>query len=199
MNTIELVTKIKEEAKNANIKISEYMDVEDIKNGQLCINKKWMYIPSVWGICYKNGSWIYFSTDSERGYISGIKEFNSEEEVCDYVYNFIKHKINAKKDGYSHEEMASRYMVKKYGYSEDKALRTIEKIAVHKDIFEEMFNYMRRNKFIGECIEVEGFTVQKLVGDEKFTVIAAYRFLSELRENPDEAKKLLGCGMVEKE
>ena len=198
MNTVELVAKIKEEAKNKKTNIPEYINVEDIGNGQLCIDKKWQCIPSVWGICRKNGLWIYFNTDSERGYISGMKEFNSEEELCDYVYSFMSNKINAWKNGYSHEEMTSRYIVKKFGYSEDKAIRTVGKIAVHKDIFEEMFNYMRRNKFVGECIEVEGVTAQELVRDEGFTVVAAYRFLSELRENPNEAKELLASGIAEK-
>ncbi|MDE5781643.1 MAG: hypothetical protein K2I03_09250 [Lachnospiraceae bacterium] len=169
----------------------KYIDAEDMEDGQICIGGKWVCRSSAWGICFKNGSWIYFSTDDERGYISGIKQLGSEEEVCDYVYGYMKNKIHAQNDGYTQKDMASRYMMNKYGYTKEKAAQTAEMIMKHEDIFAEMFNNMRLNQFRGNLINIEGYTAEELVNNDGFTEVAAYRFLVELRENHEEAERLL--------
>lgn len=178
MNVIELLDII---GKKGGVNMPKYIDAEDIEGGQICIDGRWVCRPSVWGICFKNGSWIYFSTDDERGYISGIKQFCSEEEVCDYVYGYMKNKIHAQNDGYTQKDMASRYMMNKYSYTKEKAVRTAEMIMKHEDIFAEMFNYMRLGRFRGNLINIEGYTAEELVKNEGFTEVAAYRFLVELR------------------
>lgn len=90
-------------------------------------------------------------------------------------------------------------MINKYGYTKEKAVQTSEMIMKHGDIFAEMFNYMRLGRFRGNLINIEGYTAEELVNNEGFTEVAAYRFLVELKENPEEAERLLRNGEAGKE
>lgn len=185
MTVIELLEKIKKAEKKSGEMFPDFIDVEDVGESQLCIHGKWMCMPSVCGVCFSNGYWVYFTTDSERGYVSGIKKFDNEEELCDYVYTDIIGTIAAEED-----EIAIKYMMKNYNYTRVKAVKTVNKIEVYRDLFDEMFYYMENDEFPDSCIEVEGITAQKLIDDKDLSIPVAYSFLVELRENPDKAKKL---------
>ncbi len=202
MNVIELVAKIEEERKKADVQLPRYIDVQDIDESRVCINGKWTTDISVWGICRKDGKWIYFETDNERGYISGIEKYETEEEACEDTYEYLIDAIRAEQDGYSDRDMSIRYMMNRNGYTEEKAVRTTDIVIEQEDIFEEMFNYMRISRYGmngKETIQVLGYTAENLVKEKGFSPIAAYRFLAELRKKPDEMKERLNAGMVEME
>ena len=199
MDIIELVTRIKEKNKKSGEKLPRFIDVEDISDSRVCIDGTWTTETSAWGICWKDGEWVYFETDNERGYICGITRYATEEEACENTYKYLSNAIKAEQEGYSHRDMAVRYLMNKNGYEKELAVRTVDTVIKHEDIFEEMFNYMRLNQFRGNLINIEGYTAEELVNNDGFTEVAAYRFLVELKENPEEAEKLLRNGTIEKE
>ena len=202
MNIIELVTSIKEEARKADVEILRYIDVEDISDSRLCVDGTWTTEVSVWGICWKDGEWVYFETDEERGYISGIQRYETEEEACEDTYKYLFNLIKAEQDGYSDKDFAIRYVQNEYGYSQEEAEETVEEIMEQEDIFEEFCNYMTEDEYCnedGETVEAAGYNAEYLVEKEGFTPVAAYRFLVELRENKDEAEKVLKSGTARKE
>lgn len=201
MNIIELVTKIKEKEGKEGVRLPRYIDVEDISDSRLCIDGTWTTETSAWGICWKDGEWVYFETDDERGYICGITRYETEEEACDDTYKYLSNAIKAGQEGYSHRDMAARYMMKKNGYEKKVAVQTVDKVIKHEDIFEEMFNYMRISEYgiRGKELHESGYSARKLVEEEGFSPVAAYRFLAELRDNRDEAEKALMDGKVRKE
>lgn len=201
MNLIELVESIVKKAEESNVGIMQYVDVEDISDNQICVNDKWINMPSVWGICWKGGKWVYFETDEERGYISGIRKYETEEEACEGTYRYLINRIGAEEDGYTDEDFARRYVQNEYGYSQEEAEDIVEELMKQEDIFEEFCNFMTEDEYCneeGETVEVEGYEAEQLVEKEGFTPIAAYRFLVELRENKDEAEKALSSGTVRK-
>lgn len=202
MNIIELVTNIKEEARKADVEILKYIDVEDISDSRLCVDGTWTTLVSVWGICWKDGKWVYFETDEERGYISGIQIYDTEEEACDDTYKYLVNLIKAEQDGYSDKDFAIRYVQNEYEYSQKESEETVEEIMEQEDVFKEFYNYLVEDEYCndeGETIVVSGYSAQRLVEKEGFTPVAAYRFLGKLRENKDEAEKALRSGTVRKE
>lgn len=202
MDLIELVEAIMEETREAETGFMQYIDVEDISDSQLCIDGTWRNMPSAWGICWKDGKWVYFETDSERGYISGIRKYETEEEACEDTYKYLSNLIKAEQDGYSDEDFAVRYVQNEYGYPREEAEEIVEEIMEQEDIFEEFYNYLTEDEYCnedGEMVEVSGYNAQRLVEKEGFTPVAAYRFLAHIRENKDEAEKALRNGTVRKE
>ena len=201
MNLIELVTKIKEEEQKSGVKLPKYIDVEDINDSRLCVDGIWTTEISVWGICWKDGEWIYFETDNERGYISGIERYATEEEACKDTFEYMLDMIKGEQDGYTDEDFAMRYIQNEYGYSEEESEETVKKIMKQEDIFEEFSNYLVEDEFCnedGKTVEVGSYSAKKLVEEEDFTPVAAYRFLVELRENREKAEKALRDGTVRK-
>lgn len=202
MNIIELVSIIKEETLKAGVGMPRFIDVEDISESRVCINGIWKTEISAWGICWKGGEWVYFETDNERGYISGIERYKTEEEACNDTYKYLSNKIKAEQDGYSDKDFAIRYVQNEYGYSKKESEETVEEIMEQEDVFKEFYNYLVEDEYCndeGETIVVSGYSAQRLVEKEGFTPVAAYRFLGELRENKDEAEKALRSGKVRKE
>lgn len=117
----ELVEKIMEKAEKAEVAIREYIDVEDISDSQLCIDGTWSNRTSAWGICRKDGKWVYFETDDERGYICGRKVFMTEKEACEYAYKDLSIAIEAEQ-----AERAIRYIQNVYGYSRERAVEIVD-------------------------------------------------------------------------
>lgn len=201
MNIIELVTRIKEKNRKSGVKLLRFIDVEDISDSRVCIDGTWTTETSAWGICWKDGKWVYFETDSERGYICGIERYETEEEACNDTYKYLSNAIKAEQEGYSHRDMAVRYLMNKNGYEKEVAVWTVDTVIKHEDIFEEMFNYMRISEYgiRGKELNEGGYSARQLVEEEGFSPVAAYRFLAELRDNKDEAEKALRNGKVIKE
>lgn len=202
MNLIELVELIAEKEEESNVDLMQFVDVEDISDSQLCIDGKWRNMPSAWGICWKDGEWVYFETDEERGYISGIKTYETEEEACEDTYRHMINLIGAELDGYTDKDFALRYVQNEYGYPQEEAEETVEKLMEQEDIFGEFCNYMTEDEYCnedGETVEVAGYNAEYLVEREGFTPVAAYRFLVELRENKEEAEKALRSGTARKD
>ncbi|MDE5781636.1 MAG: hypothetical protein K2I03_09215 [Lachnospiraceae bacterium] len=201
MDVIELMEKIDKEIGLNNKRIPSYIHVDDISDSQVCIDGIWRNAPSSWGICWKEGKWVFFETDDERGYICGIKRCMTEEEVCEYVYEDLKCRVEADEEN-KPKDIACRYIQKEYGYTETDAKKVIQKIMEDKEVFEEFYNYLFSGKYCNEwweTIEVSEYSAERLVEKEGFAPVAAYRFLTELRENKDEAEKALRNGTVRKE
>lgn len=121
MNLIELVETIVKKAAKAKVSIMQYVDVEDISDSQLCIDERWVNMPSVWGICWKGGKWVYFETDHEKGQICHIKRFMEEEEACEYAYEYFIHAIKEQQDRDSDKKSAITELVEKIMEKEEKA------------------------------------------------------------------------------
>lgn len=202
MNIIELVTNIKREAGNAGVGIPKYIDVEDISDSRVCINGNWTTEISAQVICWKDGEWVYFETDNERGYIAGIQNYKTEEEVCENTYEYLSNFIKAEQEGNSDKDFAIRYAQKEYGYSQKKAEDAVEEIMEQEDVFGEFYNYLLEDEYCnedGEIVKVAEYSAKHLVDKEGFTPVAAYRFLVKLRKNREEAEKALRNGKVSKE
>lgn len=70
-------------------KLPEYVKVSDVSCRQIMINNKWQNSVYKWGICKKGKKYIYFETDSERGYVFDLKCFDTEEDATEYAYNVL--------------------------------------------------------------------------------------------------------------
>lgn len=200
MDIIELMEKLDEEIGLDNEGIPGYIQVEDISDSQVCIDGKWSNVPSSWGICWKDGKWVYFETDNERGYICGIKKCMTEEEVCEYAYEDLKCRAEAEAEN-EPEDIACRYIQKEYGYTKEDAEEMVQKIQEDKEVFEEFYNYLFSGEYCNsewDTLEAAGYSARRLVEREGFAPVAAYRFLVELRKNKDEAEKALKNGAVRK-
>lgn len=199
MNITELMKKLKDKKNSEGLR---YIEVEDISDSQVCIDGAWCNVPWAWGICQKDGQWVYFETDNERGYICGIKTCMTEEEVCRYVYEDITGKAEeAEEEEDEPQDIARRYIQKEYGYSEKEAGEIIQQISEDRDVFEEFYNFLFSEEYCNsewESVEVGSYSAKQLVEEEDFTPVAAYRFLVELRENREKAEKALRDGMVRK-
>lgn len=200
MDIIELMEKLDEEIGLHNEGIPGYVQVEDISDSQVCIDGKWRNVPSSWGICWKDGKWVYFETDNERGYICGIKKCMTEEEVCEYAYEDLKCRAEAEEEN-EPEDIACRYIQEEYGYTEEDAEEMVQKIQEDKEVFEEFYNYLFSGEYCNsewDSVEAAGYSARRLVEKEGFTPVAAYRFLVELRENKEEAEEALRSGTARK-
>lgn len=138
----------------------------------------------------KNGKWAYIETDKERGYIFTLKEFNTEEETCSYVVNHFDTVFKAGYSDNSRKMMLTRFIMKRFEYSEKIAKAMTETLSRHKDIFDELFNYARTDKLCkkdGTKTVVEGYTAEDLYNNYSLSVLGAYNYLIYLREEPEEA------------
>lgn len=198
MNIVELIEWI-DSQKNKE-KLPRYIHIDDVNQNQVLINNKWKNYPYAWGTLFKDSKWLYFETDDERGYISDLESFNSENEVCDYIKRKFDIRLKAM-NGNTHADMAIRYIQKQYGYPESRSRKMIDQMLKHEDIFEEFFNYIRVGKFIsknGKKIELSGYTAEQLHENFKLSPLGAYNFLIYLEEEPQEALADLKKGLPRK-
>lgn len=195
MSIEELIKKI-ESINEANI-LPKYIDSDDISDSQVKINGEWKNSIYSWGILNRDSEYIYFETDDERGYLSFVKKFESESGACEYVYNSMLSKYNARKKS-STLDMAVRYIEKTYEYSEKRAKMMAEQIYKHDEIFEEFFNYMRIGKMRKKDrsqVEVCGYTAERLYNEYDLSPLGVYNYLVYLKEEPQRALEDLKQGL----
>ena len=181
-------------------KIPNYVEVEKANANQVYLNGNWQNIVYIWSVFADGNEWFYVETDTERGYVSVLKSFGTETEAIEYAKETLNRHFLAF-IGNSKEEMLCRYIVRKYGYLEDKARTMIDKMKKHTDIFDEFFNYARIGRFEGkdgtkvtEC----GYTAEALYSSYRLSPLGVYNQLVFLREAPEQALGYLEKGLPKK-
>ena len=66
-------------------KLPKYIEVQDVSDSCVLQGTKWRVAPYSWGICQKEGQFVYFETDDERGYISNKRTFQDEDSATQYA------------------------------------------------------------------------------------------------------------------
>ena len=83
--------------------------------------------------------------------------------------------------------MLTRFIQKKFGYTQEHAIECVDTLSKYDDIFEEFFNYARIGKFFkkdkSKTIVLE-YDAEKLNSQYGFTPLEAYMCLVLLRDNP---------------
>ena len=178
-------------------KLPKYILVSDVSDSQVLIGDEWKNVIDSWGILYKDNTYIYFETDSERGYLSYIKKFDNEQSVCEYAYGTLKVKGNTSVAS-NPLDMAIKYIENKYGYSNNRAKKMAEQIFRHDEIFEEFFNYIRIGKMRKKDrtqVTICDYTAEKLFNEYDLSPLGAYNFLVYLKEEPERALEDLRNGL----
>ncbi len=198
MNIQELIARIGS-IDNAD-RLPSFINVTDISDEQVKMHEGWQNYPYAWGIIYKSNEYVYFETDSDRGYISVVKSFSTEEMACDYA--FEKMTIISKAFlSNSPLDIAVRYIMQKYNYSEDRARKMANQISIYPDIFEEFLNYIRIGKFRKKDrtqVEIGGYTAEVLFNTYDLSPLGAYNYLVYLQEDPTNAIADLKAGLPRK-
>ena len=188
-----------------------YMTAEDLNENLVKIRGEWCAIPDIWGVIKKDGKYIYFRTDDEKGYIWDREEREDEDSLVEYIKQRFDIKLAVAAEGpVTEEDMMCRFLVEDYGYEEKDAIDIVNRLHTQEDIYDEFLDFQRYREFsvlgyIGEtyksmeaelCTVVEGYTAEKLVKKYDYTEPEAALMMIELRENPKEAKKKLLCRFV---
>lgn len=181
-------------------KFPRYIEVDDISDSQVLTHDRWHNVLRSWGILFKGDCYIYFETDDERGYLSGIKKFADEQSACEYAYKIMCRENQICMEN-SPVDMATRFIENKYGYSHDRARKMAEQIFKHKNIFEEFSKYMfvgKMRKMDGTQVAVCGYTAEKLFNEYNLSPLGAYNYLVYLAEEPQQALQDLKDGLPTK-
>lgn len=88
-----LVERITKEAQDAGVYIMQFIDAQDIDHS-VYVDGYWSTYISSWGLLEKNGEWVYFETDDERGYVYGSQRYKTLEEAIKDVYRYLRLKID---------------------------------------------------------------------------------------------------------
>lgn len=181
-------------------KMPRFVEAVDANNNQLFIDGEWRNIFYSWTLLYVGEMWKYAETDSERGYVFDLKEFASETDAVEYARAVLNKRYMAI-NGNSREEMLSRYIQQKFGYSEKRAKSMIEQMSVHNDIIDEFFNYARVGKLCKKDktqTEICGYTAERLNKEYNLSPLGAYNYLVYLIEDPEHAIADLKAGLPRK-
>lgn len=181
-------------------KMPRYIEISDANESQIFFNECWQNVIYVWSVLFDGKNWKYVETDSDRGYVFGLKSFCSENEAVEYAKDILNKKILASK-GNSRFEMLQRYIQQKYGYSDKRARSILNQMILYDDIFEEFFNYARAGKFCkndNTQTQVCGYTAETLHRDYNLSPLGAYNYLVYLKENHDNALINLEAGLSRK-
>lgn len=81
--------------------------------------------------------------------------------------------------------MADDYLECEEKYSRDESKRTIYKLAQYQDIFTSFINYLVNKKLPDRDVKVENYTAKMLVEKLSISVIEAYIYLVDLRNEPE--------------
>lgn len=178
-------------------KMPRYIELSDADKNQIFLNGCWQNVIYAWSILFDGEKWKYVETDSDRGYVSRLESFTSENEAVEYAKDVLNKKCLASK-GNSKFEMLQRYIQQKYGYSNKIASSMLDKMILHEDIFEEFFNYARVGKFCKNNktqTQVCGYTAEMLYRDYNLSPLGAYNYLVYLTEDSVNALADLQAGL----
>lgn len=181
--------------------VPSYIEISDANASQIFFNGRWQNAIYVWSIFFDGKNWKYVETDSERGYVFGLKSFSSENEAVEFAKDILNRKSMAGKRS-SRFEMLQRYIQQKYGYSDKKASSVLNQMVSYEDIFEEFFNYARIGKFCKmnkTQTQVCGYTAETLHRDYNLSPLEAYNYLVYLKKNPENALADLKAGLPRKD
>ena len=178
-------------------KMPNYIEVDDANDSQICINGQWKNTFFAWSLFETVNEWKYVETDSDRGYVIDLKHFSTEEQAVEYAKDTLDRRYKATK-GNSKEEMLIRYIQNKYGYTEKKAVSTVNQMHFHDEVFEEFYNFARIGKFCKKDkskTEVHGYTAEVLSQEYNLSPLGAYNYLVYLIEEPEQALADLKAGL----
>lgn len=111
----------------------------------------------------------------------------SEVELATYEFN-------------DYDKQVLNMLKNKFRMTEKRAVLTIQKLLVHKDIYDEFVLVTLSGKDVEQsfAVTVEGFTAEQLRCSYPLSVLGAYNYLIYLRENPAEALNDLKKGLPRK-
>jgi hypothetical protein len=178
----------------------KFIEVNDANDSQIYFNGKWQNSFFSWSLFAVGNDWKYVETDSDRGYVIDLKAFSTEAKAVEYALNTLNRRYLATK-GSSKEEMLTRYIQQKYGYTEKRADSMICQMKKYEDVFEEFYNYARTGKFCKRDksqVEVHGYTAEVLNRDYNLSPLGAYNYLVYLIEEPEKAIADLKAGLPRK-
>lgn len=181
--------------------VPRYIEISDANASQIFFNGRWQNAIYVWSIFFDGKNWKYVETDSERGYVFGLKSFSSENEAVEFAKDILNRKSMASKRS-SRFEMLQRYIQQKYGYSDKKASSVLNQMVSYEDIFEEFFNYARIGKFCKmnkTQTQICGYTAETLHRDYNLSPLEAYNYLVYLKKDPENALADLKAGLPRKD
>ena len=189
MNRQELLEKIKLYPNTK--KLPFYVEVEDIHDGMLLIDNKWMNYQYAWGIIDHEGKWIFFLTDEERGYVTAAYSFNTEAEACEYAAERLLIKAKSLTGTNPTEELV-RSIQQRFNYTEEYAAKAVFYLLETPDIFDEFYMYIQNESFSSEnAIRESGYTAKEICKSFNATPLEAYIYLAYLRKDPETALKRL--------
>ena len=87
------IEKTIEELNSNYVIVPKFIEVEDITESQVIIAGEPQNSPCDWGIVEKEGKWIFFECDWERGYICYSEVFNSVEEACCFAKDYFEPRL----------------------------------------------------------------------------------------------------------
>lgn len=178
----------------------KHIEIEDTNNNLILLNGVWQHVPNIWTLFNNGKVWRFIETNPKHGYVSHVKVFHDEAAAIQYAYDHLN-MTHLMLSGSSHEDILCRHLQEKYWYSEEQAKESIERMAKHKDIFDEFFNHVRIGKFRGKDhkqIEVHGHTAEQLHLHYNLSPLGAYNYLVYLRDDPEQAVADLEAGLPRK-
>ena len=185
MNRQDLVEKVKSYPNSNNLPV--YTEAEDINDGMLLIDGKWINKPYAWGIVEHEKQWIFFLTDEERGFVLAAKSFNNESEACDYAANRLLIKAKSLQEWTLGERLVY-FIRKEFNYTEENAIKAVIYLLSEPDIFDEFFRYVRNDRFTPDNqIEELGYTAEKIHMSYGASLLESYILLAYLRKDPEKA------------
>lgn len=151
----------------------------------------------------KKGTWVVFVTDEERGIETFSKSVDTEEDAIaflldfsessnfSYFYNQIINNFNAQ------EKTIVAYLQLQYGYSPEKAQRTLNYLLQVKDIAFEYWYFIKYGDFIPDKFaeNYSGYTAKRLKQETSLTELGAFNYMVYLKRKPEEALANLKKGL----
>ena len=143
----------------------------------------------------KDGIWIVFVTDSERGIELTTYTCSSKEESLNRVFEmsernyYINLSESVIKNFREKEPIILAYLMQEYNYSEEKANEELDYLKQNKFIAFEFAYYIEHREFIPNkyATEYSGYTAEKLNERADLTLVGAFNYLIYLPKNPVEA------------
>lgn len=145
-------------------------------------------------------SWRVELPDDSRllGDTGSIVNILSENETI----NFTRYMMEIEEATFRYHPFSKEFvdsLMSRESMSLRRAVEVLQRLSVHPDIFMECNSYYCSGmEEVESCVDVEGYTAEKLMQEVGLHPVGACLMLADLRENPREAKTLIKRGIVRK-
>lgn len=151
---------------------------------------------NTFGYCQDSyGRWVVFVMDDERGVAIRHKVLETEQAAVEALLtmagrNNFSYMCNKTLEHFSEkEQLLVDHLSKEYGYAPEEARRTIEYLLQGKYFAFEFAYFVEHGELVPDqyANRRSGYTVRRLIDEEKMTVLDACKFMVSLQLNPEEA------------